>query len=50
MCTFKKAIKNVKVKVDVHKGALRVERKLDIDVLVPSNPRFHSLLSYGDST
>ena len=48
--TFEKSIKNLKVKVDARKEALRLKkRKLTIDVLVPSNSHFHALLSYGDS-
>ena len=37
MCTFKKAIKNVEVKVDVQKGALGFKVFLTIGVLIPSN-------------
>ena len=49
VCTITKAIKNVKVKVDVRKGAHGLERKLTMDVLISSNSCFHSLLSYGNS-
>jgi hypothetical protein len=37
------------VKVDVEKGALRIEKESTIDMLVSSTSRFHSSLSYGDS-
>ena len=34
---------------DVQKGPLRFREKWTIDVLVPLNSRFHSLLSFGNS-
>ena len=34
MCTFKKAIKNFEVHVDVQKGALGSKEKMTIDVSV----------------
>ena len=42
MCTPKKAIKNVEVKVDVQKGALGFRKNLIIKVLVSFNSHFHS--------
>lgn len=37
MCTFKEAIKNVEVKIDVQKGVPWFREKLTTYVLVPSN-------------
>jgi hypothetical protein len=34
VCTFKKAIDIFEVKIDAQKGALRLEKKMTIDVLV----------------
>ena len=50
VCTFKKDIKNVEVKVIVQKGPLGFRGNLTVDVLIPSTSRFHSLLSYGNSS
>ena len=36
----KRVIKNFEVKVDVQKGALRLEGKMTIDEIVSSNSRF----------
>ena len=36
VCTFKKVIKNLKLKVDVRKGPIRFRGKSTIDVLVSS--------------
>ena len=49
MCTFKKGIKNFAENEDVQKGTLRFRGNMTIDVLVPSNSRSHSLLSYGNN-
>ena len=47
--TFRKAIKNFEVKVNVQNRALRLEKNFIIDVLISSNSHFHPLLSYGNS-
>ena len=49
VCTFKKVIKNVEVKVDVQKGTLGRRENLTINMLVSFNPSFHPLLSYDNS-
>lgn len=37
LCTFKKAIEDFELKVDVQKGPLRFREKLTMDVLVSSS-------------
>jgi hypothetical protein len=51
VCTFRVAIKNFKVKVNVQKGAVRFRGKKNdnIYLLVSSNLGYYSFLSYDDS-
>lgn len=39
-------MKNIKIKIDVQKEEPRVYRKIDKDVLTPSNSCFYPLLSH----
>ena len=50
MSSVPTAIKNVEIKVHVAKGALNLEKKLTINVLVLSDSHCHPLLSYDIST
>ena len=49
VCTFKKAIKNVEVKVDVQKGPLGFRRKAENTFVSFIQFTFQPLLSYGNS-
>jgi hypothetical protein len=49
VCTFNKAIKNFKVKVDVRKRALRLREKNENNFVSLITVCVHSLLLYGNS-
>ena len=49
VCTFRKAMKNIEVKLNVLKGPQDLMKFLTIDVLVSSHSRYHSLFSYGNN-
>ena len=49
LCTFKKVIKSIDVKIDVQKGTMRCKRNLTINVLVSSNTCSHRFLSHDSS-